>query len=87
MPNDRFLSPQDIETALAVFKQRGISGRELSLLLGSGNNQTTRWCRIGAPRHIALAFTALLHDLPPWKPSRARAHVHDGDGSTRRKKK
>lgn len=73
MTTKHFMSARDFEAALAVFKERGVNAGELCKLLGCGNNQVWRWRTTGgAPRYVALAITALLEDLPPWKPPRTR---------------
>lgn len=46
---------------------RGWSGREISRQLGCGVNQVKIWRENGAPRHIALACSAISHGLPPWR--------------------
>ena len=68
----RFLSGRDFEAALELFKERGVSADQLCKRLECGNNQARRWSAIGAPRYIALALTALLAGLPPWKPEKTK---------------
>jgi hypothetical protein len=68
----RFLSGRDFEAALELFKERGVSADQLCKRLECGNNQARRWSAIGAPRYIALALTALIAGLPPWRPERTK---------------
>jgi hypothetical protein len=65
---ERFMSAADFRDALELLHERGISMNKLHQIFECGSNQPRRWGRIGAPRYVALALSALLHDLPPWIP-------------------
>jgi len=69
MTDYRYLSGKQFAPALALLKARGVSANEQNRQRGCGNNQPRRWAREGAPLYIALALSALLAGLPPWRPS------------------
>lgn len=67
----RFLCGRDVEAALDLLKERGITQGQLCELLECSPHNARRWKASGAPRYIALALTALLDGRPPWKPTKA----------------
>jgi hypothetical protein len=64
----RFLSGRDFEAALVLLEGRGIDKKGLCRHLACGEHQPERWTKIGAPRYVALALTAILEGRPPWTP-------------------
>lgn len=47
-------------------KRTGLSGLEAARCLGIAPNSVVKYRREGAPRHIALACSAVYHKLEPW---------------------
>lgn len=64
-----FRSGAEFEQALALLRKRGVKAAELLRELEQNRNQAARWSRERAPRMVALAISAVLFDLSPWRPS------------------
>jgi len=47
-------------------KKSGLRGDQIADLFGTSPQTVARWCRQGAPRHVALACAALATGLAPW---------------------
>ncbi|UXU73689.1 MULTISPECIES: hypothetical protein [unclassified Paracoccus (in: a-proteobacteria)] len=45
----------------------GLSGLQAAEALGIAKNSVVKYRREGAPRHIALACTAIYHNLGAWR--------------------
>ena len=64
------MNPGDFAAWVALMQERGLSYAQIAKALGCGVNQIARWQDRRAPLYIGLAVSALMFNLPPWRPGR-----------------
>ncbi|BCM87826.1 hypothetical protein mvi_62870 (plasmid) [Methylobacterium indicum] len=64
-----YLEPEDVT---AFMKASRLNRDQLANLLGNHENAVRLLEQRGGSRVMALAFSAILHNLGPWKPRRRK---------------
>jgi hypothetical protein len=72
-PGTMAMSAEDFAAFEEIMREEhGWTGRRLATELGCGTNQIKRWRDRGAPRYIAFAAQALVHELGPFTVKKRR---------------